>query len=508
MDLPKPINKKDQYLYAIAKGTAGSLPEPVNRQDQYLYHIATNGVGGSVSDEQIASAVSSYIASGNSNFASKEDVNRLKSIDLNTPSSAAVVFITDDGSLSDAKLETISVEKGVPFVSAVYKYCPNRNNLKHLQDDLGWEIAGHHNNNLTLETQTYDSIKAKFQETIDFCKSLGLNIKNHVFANGGHNALIRKVASEFFNCAVNVGGGINICPVMQYNLNRVSMGSYFDNNDITKQGLTTSSLEYYKAVVDKAIAENGLLIFMLHPSHADHTDTQNGYISDTIDYIKSKNVDILTLQQAIERFGNKAIIGDYFGKDADNYYVEGADGQIINKLEGVNKISLQALTLNSVKATDLISVYPKGLSICEINAAAQGFPSTQGTLITYRHNAADILSWQMFKPNAVARINTRAVNTSGEWTEFLSSVEKQTTKQIEIDFGTITANATVEKTVDFTGATLNDNVVANAYSLLNTGLLSECYIKGGGTVSIRLYNITGADIAIGKKKFNITVFKK
>lgn len=44
-DLPTPINRKEEYLNAIATGNASDLPEPITREEAYLYYIAKNGSG-------------------------------------------------------------------------------------------------------------------------------------------------------------------------------------------------------------------------------------------------------------------------------------------------------------------------------------------------------------------------------------------------------------------------------------------------------------------------------
>lgn len=85
-----------------------------------------------------------------------------------------------------------------------------------------------------------------------------------------------------------------------HTLTRVSLGSNFDKpNDIF---MDTSLLEYYQSKVDLAYTDSNWLIFTLHANDAAFSQTQQDYLRLLIDYIKAKDIKILTVSEAYEYF--------------------------------------------------------------------------------------------------------------------------------------------------------------------------------------------------------------
>ncbi|PHA96163.1 hypothetical protein, partial [Bacillus pseudomycoides] len=141
---------------------------------------------------------------------------------------------------------------------------------------------------------------------------------------------VLKIANEYYLNGVLAGTSkLNYPPIDTYKINRVGRGSYFEP---AKDGFTdTKSLEYYKYKVDKAIERNAWLIFMVHPGaySGDHNATQQQYMSDTIDYIKSKGVEILTIKDAYRRFSNPIDLVDYTpGRANKKIFRVGCDGTL------------------------------------------------------------------------------------------------------------------------------------------------------------------------------------
>lgn len=63
MALPEAITRKEMY-YAYLMGTGTNYPNPITREEQYLYYLCENGgIGesGTVTSEQIESAINKYI---------------------------------------------------------------------------------------------------------------------------------------------------------------------------------------------------------------------------------------------------------------------------------------------------------------------------------------------------------------------------------------------------------------------------------------------------------------
>lgn len=153
------------------------------------------------------------------------------------------------------------------------------------------------------------------------------------YPQGSENLAIRTWASGHFKAGLDVfRDGINHTPFGQFVISRVNFGEA--NNPTMKSAMgspyDTNTLDFYKWCVDKAIAENGWLIFMSHAWMSSFDATQQGYLADLIDYIRSKFVDIMTVDEAIECVGNLVTVGDYNKPYVceTNYFVVGCDGAV------------------------------------------------------------------------------------------------------------------------------------------------------------------------------------
>lgn len=452
-------------------------------------------------DEEFEEVDSQLASTANKTKKSVIDLTKVRSI---------VTFISDDADLADSRLENISREKVIPFVTAVYPGCPNRLNLKRLQDELGWEIAGHHQNSLATYPQTESAIRGAFEDTINFAKDLGIEIKNHVYANGYHNDLIRRIASEYFDCACQVGGGggtgnYNISPLTQYSLYRVAMGSYYGAGEGTDI--------YYKSKVDQAVANNGWLIFMLHPSSSSEYDIQDQYTRNTIDYIKSLGIEIVTLEQGIKIFGNRKIIGDYFDvNNADNYYVIGADGTVKSKAKGILQVDDTILDpVNAHSNASLPADFFSGkITYTPIdNTNVNGFPDSQpGTLETYKLSALDDkYTYQKYRKFNSEGYYFRGWK-NGAWTGWIQESYRLPVVTYNVPSQTIAANSSVSISIAVSGNIVYaDSVIANPYVSLENGLVWNAILESPTVVKLRIVNTTAASITTAAKDWRIIIIK-
>lgn len=434
-----------------------------------------------------------------------EKTSQLKSYNVDLKGVRPLVtFVVDDGDSADSLIEDISAEKGVPFVSAAYPNCPNTPNLKRLHDDLGWEIAGSHLS--TLEGKTETEIRNDFNSVVTYLEGLGLEAKNFVYANGFHNALVRKITSEYFDCACESNTKYpNYTPLTQYNLKRVAMGSHFDTGEGT--------LTYYKSKVDEANQNNGWLIFMLHPSTSTEYQTQLQHIRDTIDYIKTLGVDIVTLEQGIKVFGNKKIVGDYSNVNTSNdYFVVGADGTVKNKIKGLSQSkdvvveSLNGHTSSSVPSSFL----PDKITYTPIDTSnVTGFPENQpGVLETYRLvSYEDKYTYQKY-----SKFNSEGFYVrnwkNGAWTNWIMESFRLPTVVYNVPAQTIQANGIKDISIPVSGNIgYGDSVIANPYVSLEHGLTFSAILESPTTVKLRIANVTTAAVSTAAKDWRIIVVK-
>ena len=230
-----------------------------------------------------------------------------------------VTFINDDGWQEDYnKLVAISEKHQVPFVSALF----NGSTMEewhelYLQNELGWEFASHPKNTALAELETEEDIENAMIETNEYLTNRGLIYHNLVYPYGSHDERVRRIAKKYYRCACTTdSNGLNKDVVSSFTLFRYPLGY-----GGTEQ---TNTLANLKAKVDEAVTNNSWLIFMLHPQMSAHTDAITQMIDDLITYIKSIGVDILTLNDGYNIFGNALECGDFTGGDTG--FAIGFDG--------------------------------------------------------------------------------------------------------------------------------------------------------------------------------------
>ena len=230
-----------------------------------------------------------------------------------------VTFINDDGWQDDYnKLVAISEKHQVPFVSALF----NGSTMEewhelYLQNELGWEFASHPRNTALAELETEEDIENAMIETNEYLTNRGLIYHNLVYPYGSNDERVRRIAKKYYRCACTTdSNGLNKDVVSSFTLFRYPLGY-----GGTEQ---TNTLANLKAKVDEAVTNNSWLIFMLHPQMSAHTYELTQTIDDLITYIKSIGVDILTLNDGYNIFGNALECGDFTGGDTG--FAIGFDG--------------------------------------------------------------------------------------------------------------------------------------------------------------------------------------
>lgn len=249
-----------------------------------------------------------------------------------------VSFLSDDGTMQEFTiLKPLYDAKGIKATMAIVPTFINTagyitlDQLKQLHRE-GHDIASHTNTHPNMTTITDETVlRNELKNSLDQLTAWGITgVESIVYPQGGWNENVLKIANEYYLNGILAGTSkLNYPPIDTYKVNRVAMGSYFDppNDGFTD----TKTLAYYKYKVDKAIERNAWLIFMVHPGayNGDHNATQQQYMSDTIDYIKSKGVEILTVKEAYRRYSNPIDLVDYTpGRANKKIFRVGCDGTL------------------------------------------------------------------------------------------------------------------------------------------------------------------------------------
>ncbi|MHA1304403.1 MAG: glycoside hydrolase family 113 [Candidatus Heimdallarchaeaceae archaeon] len=208
-----------------------------------------------------------------------------------------VTFIYDDGYSTDySVMKPVFDSQGEVACSAVisdWLDCPDFLTTAQLTIlyNAGWEVLDHTCNHPNLTELTEEQIRAQFTDSISSLEGKGYIVKNLVYPYHGHNELVRRLAEEYFRSA---RGTIGINP---HTLDIYALSSYSIDDPM--------DLASYKSYVDIAEREKKWLIFFAHK-----TDTSDARVTnDLIDYIQEKNIDIVTVDQALDLIGNMVDIG-------------------------------------------------------------------------------------------------------------------------------------------------------------------------------------------------------
>lgn len=421
-----------------------------------------------------------------------------------------VTFTSDDGRSADyTKLKPVFSEKSVPFTMGIISgfignsSYMNKEQIFELHNVLGCEIASHTVSHLALADLTETDIEKELKNSKESLVSMGFDVKNLIYPFGSHNDLVRKYSRKYYRSALRVGGGLNSGALKTYALNRVAFGSYFDAQPAEYPA--TSTLEYYKKRVDEAFDNNSWLVFMMHPAEASHDDTQTQYLKDLIDYIKTKNIPILNVNDAMEQVSNLVDIGDFSGSSKE-YTVISSDGKLEAKNATTTYKKIDATNINA--STPITSFTKNVISICTFSTGSNaGLPETAGTLETYYLDDVSF-AFQMFYAFSNNAIYKRrwdyTTSVWGAWEKITNRLNVVVSTQA---VGLVAAQSTKEITITVAGAARTDNVIANPYYTSETGTVWSAYVKSADTVAIRLANITAADITIASNVWRVTVIK-
>lgn len=343
-----------------------------------------------------------------------------------------------------------------------------------------------------------------FLQSRDALRSKGYNSDIIAYTWGDSDVRIRKFARKYYRCAFAITGSETV---------KYSNGSTLDTYNIARVGLNgedapqsqfpsnTDSIEYLKARVDYAKANNQWLVFMGHSfMFTDTSKNKTQQFKDLIDYIKSVGLDIVVPSVGLERMGNS--IDLVANEDETKYFKINSKGQIKSNINDVWDVDTFS---SSNKCKD----FRLGISVTSISTSkAQtdgGFPTTTGgTLVTYNPFSSD-LGYQEYATFNGLRWQ-RWVNSDGGWSSWLNILPPKL-YNTTITVPSITVPAKQSYNYLFkTGGTLTNLSDATLYPTTNVenGLIFNHWIMPDGTVVIRFSNFTDSEITTVARDWKLT----
>lgn len=199
-----------------------------------------------------------------------------------------------------------------------------------LMHSEGHDIAGHTELHPKLSEQDPDRVLRELRESSSYLRSLRNDIKARMFIApyGSANVDVTKVIDKYYDTNFisgysdinKVTENINQPPINRLRIKRVS----FDAGTVN-----TSQIDPCKKAVDYVKEHGGWLVFAVHPQYPEYLDTNSinrkSEFDELINYIKSKEINIMTAQQAFDIYKNKLEINSEFINPND-FYAIGMDG--------------------------------------------------------------------------------------------------------------------------------------------------------------------------------------
>lgn len=238
---------------------------------------------------------------------------------------ATVSFIDDDcRSAAYATLFPLIKELDIPYTLA----CPPGKigaDLYMTQEQLlemynyGVTISCHTWAETNMDTLSKEQLEENLKKCVERYREWGItDVNSYAYTQGKYSANNMSVVKKYFDMGFLVDKGINTAPYESYYMRRVGLfptdGSF--------------SLADAKIYVDKLLTSGGWLIFMTHCWTSTFNATE---FKELVSYIKGKSVQIIDVNEMIEKTGNVVDIG-YYKKDDLNtgkhYFIVDSTGKI------------------------------------------------------------------------------------------------------------------------------------------------------------------------------------
>lgn len=433
-----------------------------------------------------------------------ETVKQTIEMKYGTSTRKTLITVIDDDGMIDCytKLKPAFDSRGIVGCSAVFTNGVSTGTamtvaqLKELHNS-GWEIMSHTASHVNLTTLTEEQIREQLKKSSEAIKNWVGEIDGIVYPFGAINETVKSIAKEYFNYGF-----------AQYGLSTLPLDSYCIQREVVGED-DTKTLEHFKSIVDKAIAEKRWLVFNIHIRTS--SDKQFNNMLGAIDYAKSLGVEVVTAREAIKYFGNSIE-----KRNENNYTVIANDGKLYTNSDNIIDVPIVVTEINKFKASDLLGVYPLGMTITPIsnaNTEISSFPEGKyGTLTTCKTNsvvANSGFSYQEYQVFGNANKYRRGCNSDGTWKSWVRIYNISATDFTRtISSQNVPANSGISIAItSMTGVTQDDMFIATPKAFISTGLMWNIYTTTNGAIALRIVNVTNGDILLPEVTWNIKSMK-
>lgn len=167
-----------------------------------------------------------------------------------------------------------------------------------------------------------------------------------VYPYGTYDESCIDVLRKICRCAITTDQGTTIT----YNVPPVRTFALWRNELVETEAAANPSLDWMKSVVDAAKTNNAWVIWMSHSQYNGFDSTEIGKIKSLIDYAIEQGVDIVTVSEALDIYGNAFETGDYKNNGMANGFVVGCDGTTYGRGADFEEIHNKYLFVTPPKA--------------------------------------------------------------------------------------------------------------------------------------------------------------
>lgn len=365
--------------------------------------------------------------------------------------------------------------------------------------DKGHEIASHSKTHRQMATIPASELESECLDSLNVIKEITGEVPaTFIYPGGSENEAVTQEVRKHYECARNSLQGYNRPPIETFR-----NVTYFIDDPV-------ADLTYCKARVDNIVAQGGWLVFSTHVFFPQWDTTKLQMLSDLIDYIHTKGVQIVTYKEGHKVYKNLLDVGN---RKSLPYFLIGADGKVQTTHDFKDYKFISKTGISS-------STKPSGFQLSKAtvtffdNSDPLQFPETKAGSLTTVHPSGEFYwGYQEWRPLYSNRVYRRVATAGDAWTAW-SAADKMASFYQEVIGVSVTATVPASGFYDheITVSGVNnatDYAIVNKTSGALTNLVITAFVShNANTVTIRFQNLTASAVNLTGNIFNVGVIRK